>query len=327
MLSCTGDKNPDCIQYPQTKQGMLRLIFDADVLYVRLMNYFERVALWRLPRLFSLPVIWEINAPLEEQYAVSATALENEAKMKRHNQQRYFNAKFVDAAVCVSKANAVYAADFLRIKNTYVVPNASDPDLFGSGNGPDRYKRKSSDEFIVLWAGNPQLAWQAMGLMFDTAKRIAELDAQIRFVFISAQDTDVFPKQDNVEVISAVGYNDMPRYILSADVCLALYNNYTWCPYGFYHSPLKLFDYMAAGKAVIASGLGQISEVISHGRNGFLTDNRVDDVVRLIMECKRNPQRCVQIGSAAREEALRYYNWDRVAAEVEDVLKRTKKVA
>jgi glycosyltransferase involved in cell wall biosynthesis len=38
----------------------------------------------------------------------------------------------------------------------------------------------------------------------------------------------------------------------------------------FYFSPLKLFEYLAMGKPVVASDVGQISEVIRDGDNGVL---------------------------------------------------------
>jgi len=69
LLSCTNDENPDCVKYPATKMGTCRLMKDADVLYIRLASYFEHVSMWKLVRPLSLPVIWEINAPLEERYA------------------------------------------------------------------------------------------------------------------------------------------------------------------------------------------------------------------------------------------------------------------
>jgi len=318
LLSATGDKNPECTKYNKSKLGMLELIRDADVLYVRVTDYFEHVAIWKMLRPFSLPVVWEINAPVEERYAFRD---KDEHKIAALNSRRKFYARFVNTAICVSQNMQFYAQDFLKIRNSYYVPNGSDPEMFT----PDDNEGRMRKSFNVLWAGNPALPQQAMHTMFDVASLMQNTDPGVKFIFISADRDYDFPQQDNIEVIKNVNYLNMPAHIKRADVCLCLYNNYDWSQWGFYNSPLKLFDYMSCAKPVIASRMGQIIEIIDEGVNGILTGDNPDEITTAIKKCRDDHTFARSLGENARGKIINQYNWDKAADKIEQVLLRTIK--
>ena len=79
----------------------------------------------------------------------------------------------------------------------------------------------------------------------------------------------------------------------------------------FYFSPLKLFEYMAAALPIVASDIGQISDVIRHGDNGLLC--APDDPVALASALDR--LRCdeslrIRLGASARATVLRSHTWE-----------------
>jgi glycosyltransferase involved in cell wall biosynthesis len=322
LLTCTEDKNPECIHYPTTKVGCFKLMRDADILYIRLMNYFEHTVMWKLVKPFRLPVVWEINAPLEERmgFATESTRADLLDEIRLQNRKRRFYSCFVDGAICVSEEMRKYARNFLKIRNAYCVPNGSDPKLFNPNNTVQQRPASWKNKFIVLWAGNPVLPQQAIKLMQSVAQKILYIDKEIMFVFISSESEFEFPQEENIAVLSKVNYLSMPSYINNADLCLCLYNSFEWSGYGCYISPLKLFDYMACAKPVIASNIGQMTTVIEDNVNGMLTDNGVEDIIDKILECKKNPKKAQALGKQARKTVLDYYNWDRVANQTEDIL-------
>ena len=71
---------------------------------------------------------------------------------------------------------------------------------------------------------------------------------------------------EKVTITGWVPYDRLPRLIQRMDVAVAPY------PFleNFYFSPLKLFEYMAVGKPVVASRIGQIQEVIQDAETGLL---------------------------------------------------------
>jgi len=76
-------------------------------------------------------------------------------------------------------------------------------------------------------------------------------------------------------------------------------------------SPMKLFEYMAAGKAIIASDLPVFREVLDHGVNSLLIPpydiERWIEAMKLLTVGKTRER----LGRMAREKFLCCYTWDR----------------
>jgi len=326
VLSCLGDGNPDCIQYERTKWGAIKLARDADVLYIRvagmpLYSFLEKSTLLKLVRPYSLPVVWEVNAPVEELKASFPEGAERDALIRSENRKRRLLARLVDAGIGVSEVLRKYVRDFLGIKKAFSIPNGSDPSLFASENLQETALIHLKDKFKVCWAGNAENPWQGIDIILETAKRMQHIDPRIIFIVITGNSCWKFPVLKNLLVLRQIPYVDLPHYLAAADVCLCLYNGYDWSEWGFYNSPLKLFDYLAAGKPVIASNRGQIPTVIKSGVNGIVVDGTVEMIIDSIMELKANREKRAFLGNNARNDVINFYNWDRVAEQTEDILK------
>ncbi len=329
ILSCLGENNPGCVSYPHTIPGAIRLVKDADVLYIRedMSYYSQRIALLKLIRLFSVPVVWEINAPSQEKYIMLPYGLKKQFFTIMDETRRILFAKFVDAAICNSEPVKRYAEEVLRIKRAFVIPNGADPELFD----PERKASPTilddySNYFKVGWIGLP---WEITGIntMLEVADECYRLDKKILFVFIIKEiktgylRTPAIPIRNNILVLKNIEHLQVRDYLKGLDLCLAIYKNCDWFKYGFYLSPIKLFEYMAMAKPIIATGLGQISEAIQDGINGLLTNNSVEDIVDKILLLKNDKNLRENIGRKARYGVLKYYNWDRAAADMENVFR------
>lgn len=78
----------------------------------------------------------------------------------------------------------------------------------------------------------------------------------------------------------------------------------------FFGSPTKLFEYMALGRPIVASDLGQIGEVLEHGRNALLVEpGSVDETAAALEELLADPDLRGELGTAAREDAQRLHTW------------------
>jgi glycosyltransferase involved in cell wall biosynthesis len=72
--------------------------------------------------------------------------------------------------------------------------------------------------------------------------------------------------QEAVTLVGNVPHEEVPRYLALMDVAVAPYPAVE----DFYFSPLKLFEYMAGGRPVVASRIGQVAQVIADGLTGLL---------------------------------------------------------
>lgn len=117
------------------------------------------------------------------------------------------------------------------------------------------------------------------------------------------------------------------RLVNAADVAVAPYEKMD--PELFIGSPMKLFEYMAAGKAVVASDMGQITEVIRDGASGVLVEPGSAEVLAAgITRLIRDPALREQMGGQARLDAVEKYSWDqyiqRLVTLFEDVIAEKK---
>jgi glycosyltransferase involved in cell wall biosynthesis len=103
----------------------------------------------------------------------------------------------------------------------------------------------------------------------------------------------------------AVSHDLVPQYIAAADVCVACFqeNEVTLCK-----SPLKIVEYLASGKAIVASNVGEVPNML--GKAGVLT--KPGDVYSLaagILKVIQNSSLKNNLEKLARERAEKEYNW------------------
>ncbi len=316
---------PGRIEHARNEAGLTDLLRDADVLYVRfpVPHALRLPGLVRLMRHHGRPAVCELNAPLQEfsrewpYLEPWAIRLRTQAWLRNHLWVR----TCVDHAICVSNPLADYARRHFGLREVSVIANGGDPELFSpAGRAQGRAALGiGEDQFMVFWAGWPAMPWQALDQLFAAARRLAH--AGVRFVL--AGDAEHLPnsRPANVVPLGELEYFRMPDLIAAADVCLCLYRQCDWSPIGFYFSPIKLFDYLACGRPVIASAMGQIEQVIHHGHNGLLTDGSPDDVVEKIRLLRADPDLRESMGQAGRDTVLDEYNWRNVAARTDRIIR------
>ena len=321
ILSCLGDGNPDCINFERTKAGAIKMAMQADVLYIRInrSSFLKQATLLKLVRPFSLPIVWEVNAPIEELQASFPAGKKRDHIVRMENLKRKALAKLVSAGIGVSDTLKDYISNFLGIKKAYSIPNGSDPDHFSLDRTVPTPLIHFENKFKLIWTGNAN-PWQGIELIIETARKMEQTHPDIIFIIVTHDSKWTFPVLKNLLVLRGISYTDIPSYIAASDACLCLYQEYNWLKYGFYGSSLKLFDYMASAKPVIASDMGQISTVINNGVNGLLVNNDIDSIITKILELKTNHQKIEYLGKNAHKDVIKYYNWDRVAEQTEAVL-------
>jgi glycosyltransferase involved in cell wall biosynthesis len=118
---------------------------------------------------------------------------------------------------------------------------------------------------------------------------------------------------DAVQFSGAVAPNDVPRLLASMDVGVAPYPELDQ----FYFSPLKVYEYMAAGLAIVSSRIGQLVDLIEDGVTGLLCPP--GDVTALAAALNRlrvEPDLRKRLGQAARAAVLRDHTWDATARRI-----------
>ena len=118
------------------------------------------------------------------------------------------------------------------------------------------YKWKGVETLVAAAAFLPDDAW--MWLVGGTPEELPRIEKLVRE-----------PGNERVRLVGYVPPVHIPTYLAAADV-LALPNSAKTSVSRFYTSPLKLFEYMAAERPIIASDLPALREIITHEETAIL---------------------------------------------------------
>ena len=147
-------------------------------------------------------------------------------------------------------------------------------------------------------------------LLLPVVERVTAELPDTRFVFVGPPD----PARAGVPAVVETGVvpaDEVQWWVAAADVALLPYfdtdfNRARW--------PIKLGDYMAAGRPVVACDVGELGRVVAEHDIGLLAQADMAGFAERILELLGNPERAAEIGARARRVAEEHYDW-RVLAE------------
>jgi glycosyltransferase involved in cell wall biosynthesis len=108
-----------------------------------------------------------------------------------------------------------------------------------------------------------------------------------------------------------VAHDQLPAGLRHAQIGAAPFDPTRHLPLqlGFFWSPLKVFEYMAAGLPVVAPRLPRLSRLVEHGTEGILYDpadpRGIDEALRALAD----PAVRTRMGAAARARVVRDFSW------------------
>lgn len=92
-------------------------------------------------------------------------------------------------------------------------------------------------------------------------------------------------------------------------------------------SPLKLFEYMAARKAIIASDLAVLKEVLVHEKNALLADpDNINSWVHAIKKLQKDQSLRVALGNEAQKNFLQHFTWQHRARQLIELFENNRSV-
>jgi len=187
--------------------------------------------------------------------------------------------------------------------------------------------------FYLGFVGSFQV-WQGLDTLIEAMRLVKEQGYNmIRCILVGGGDwrergeemVSQYGLQKEILFAGRVGYEDVPRFINSFEVCLAPFKKERNAKIGL--SPLKLYEYMACARPVISSRVEGVSEVIEAGNCGYLFDpDNVKDLACKIIQSYNERNKLGEMGNNGRSIVERRFSWERVARAVENVLKNAVQV-
>ena len=296
-----------------------------DAIYERA-NVYTLSGVWAA-RLFSLPLILEVNAPLaEERGKFGGLALPRIARWSEELAWRAADYVLPVTGVLrglieragASSSRILVTSNGIDVER-FCGPQRSDRALLPSSFGPGPVLGFVG--YVRAWHGLPQivrllaldpLLAKANLLIVGDGPGVPEIVGQAKELGIA----------ERLHVTGVVGRDMLAPYISLFDI--ALQPEVT--PYA---SPLKLFEYMALSRAIVAPNAPNIREILTHGTDGLLFEpNDPASLAQAIRALAADPGLRARLGSAARRKIVEEdITWARNARRVISLIRGARQMA
>lgn len=201
-------------------------------------------------------------------------------------------------------------------------PNGVNPERFDpkiSGSEARKALGIPPDAVVVGFCGT-FMAYQGLDVLLKAAAFFKGAGAaKLRFLLIGGggveRDLRAAVKERGlsgiVTLAGVVPFREVPRYLAACDILVSpdrLPDQRTATH--SYRSPIKLFEYMAMGKAVVASRLGQAANILKNEEDALLVPPGDPDVLaQAIRRLIEDPAMRERLGKAAREKVVERHTW------------------
>ena len=299
------------------------LSFRPDCLYERY-SLFLPAGVW-IKKAFGLPMLVEVNGPLfeERDRHEGGISLRRLARWSQHYVWR--SADFVLPVTGVL-AETVIAAGVAK-ERVRVIPNGIDPERFGNNSlsAPAAKAKLGLGDRLVLGFTGFVREWHGLDRVVDLVAERVDKDSGLHLLIVGdgpARETLQARARergivDRVTVTGVVDRDRVPDYVAAFDVALQP----AVVPYA---SPLKLFEYLAMGRAIVAPATPNILEVLNDGENAVLFDpDRPDGMPRAIERILNDGELRRRVADGARATiARRKLTWGNNAQRVVELFGR-----
>jgi len=177
------------------------------------------------------------------------------------------------------------------------------------------------DKFVIMYHG---VLRPGLENAIDAIAKLKGIrDDVVLFILGAGPGEDIMKSHaaklgGSVRFHSSVSYEELPKFIGACDVGIVPLDS------GYWHSsPLKLLEYLAMEKPVIATDLPFNREVFALGDCGLLVkSNAIDDLALAITEMSQKKMEVlIRIGHVGRTIVERQYSWESKAGDLERFVK------
>jgi glycosyltransferase involved in cell wall biosynthesis len=191
----------------------------------------------------------------------------------------------------------------------------ADTERFHPGAG-GRVPFARAGDVVAVFAGAFR-AWHGAIHLVDAIRRLrARGRRDITAVLVGdgpewPRVRDAVAGLEGITLTGAVPHEDVPAILAAADIGVAPFDvaAHPSLAHEFHWSPLKIFEYMAAGLPVVAPRIERLTEIVGHGREGLLYDAADPDALAGALESLSDPVVRKPFGAAARARAVGDFSW------------------
>ena len=305
--------------------SMLKRQFDArsaQAVYERYSLF--GVAGLAFAREMGKPFLLEVNSPLVKEASRYRGLLD--VDLARRIEKLLFES--ADHVFVVSDALREYVAGIAEGTPITVLPNGVDPSRF-TGKRDDAWRRRvcgdNGSDFVVGFVGRVR-PWHGLEQLIGAMCEVVAQRPSAHLCVVGRTDgthealkgeVARLKLNDNVSFLGEIPMEDIPAAMAAMDVVVAPYPSVD----DFYFSPLKVFEYMAAGKPIVATQVGQVADVLEHEHSALIVlPGDPSALGKAIVRIMHDPPLGTRLGDNARSEVTARHTWAQRIGVVKEVL-------
>jgi glycosyltransferase involved in cell wall biosynthesis len=204
------------------------------------------------------------------------------------------------------------------VKKIVVNPNGADPEIFN----PDVRKEdlrgiyRLGNKLLVGFAGLLS-QWHGLETLVGCIKDVIPKNTEVHFVIIGdgylRNRLEKMVEEDGtsnfITFTGLVRKEEMPAYLNACDILVSPHRNMA-DGQTFFGSPVKIFEYMAMGKPIVASKVGQLQEILKDGENAILVPpDNTEKLANAILRLASDSDLRETLGRKARNDLVGNYTW------------------
>ena len=273
-----------------------------------------------------LPFVLFCEAPLEYEYSLFFAQYRSYPYLGRWIEG--INVRAADQVICISEILKGYMIRYGGpATKLHVVPNGVDHRAFQPRPADKEIRARFhlQDRLVIGFVGTFNF-FADVETFSETVRMVCDCHPEVVFFFVGKGEASEQIRRagedrclsNHLVFAGAVPHEEVPRYLSMMDIVISPYRG----DYLFYGSPMKLLEYMAAGKATLATALGQIKEVASDGYNAILFEPG-DDVAlrRKLLTLIENEELRQRLGANARKTIENDWTWDTQVSRIVAILR------
>jgi len=296
----------------------------ADVVIVSSPTFFSIWSAWLLARTKRARFIVEVR-DLWPAIFVELGVLKNRSIIRVLEGLELAAYRAASAVVVVSRGFKDHIeARGIPGEKIHVIPNGADLDRF-EARAPDDHTRVAlgakPEDTLVLYSGAHGIS-HGLTSVADAAAELRELPIHFTFVGEGAAKAELARRVadlqlDNVTMMPGVPSADMPGLIAAADICLVPLRD---VPLFATFIPSKMFEYLAAAKAVVGAVRGEPAAILRAAGAVVVEPEDPGALAGAIRKLAVDPDRRREMGVTGRAFVRENYDRRRLADRYHDAL-------
>ncbi len=243
---------------------------------------------------------------------------------KNYSLYSSFFKRLKNIIVITQKLKDFFKKQGISSNKILVVPDGVDLEKFNIKDSQEKCRRKLNlplDKKIILYTGH-LYKWKGAQVLADASQFLPE-SMEIYFVGGTDEDIRKFKIQNSKLKINIVGhkpYSEIPFWLKAADV-LVLPNSGKQDISKYWTSPLKLFEYMASKRPIIASNLPSIKEILNRNNSFLIEPDSPEKLAEGIKNGLKNPDFSAKISNQAFQD-VQSYTWQKRTGKILEFIKQ-----